>query len=321
MPPVRLACLLACLLGCLPVWTGHPLPAAIQGTERPPRPAGAAAANEPGARLAQPLFRGWHTSLAAARAAARAEGKLILAYATRTDGPCAACDAVERRVLAAPDFAALAADVVLFVHGPEAVAEGSAQAPAAPADAIPPAFAFLDADGRVQARLDAAAAAVSVLARAHEDTRACIEMADMLRTLPAEDAGRHAGELLAAEAALRKYRFVELDQRMQALGDRLTPAQRARIAPVHGELHCEWLLQQADMPARERAARFQKLCRDGARPAARLRVAYWTAFAAAGEAAADPVMIETALEALAGAEDLPAGWTETMQARARELRR
>lgn len=273
---------------------------------------------------ASPGFRQppWHFDLDVARAAAKAADKLILACFTRSDGSCAECDALAHGLLADDRFAAFASDVVLFVHQTPGDAKSEVdELTATKGFARVPALVFLDADGNVQARLEVETCTIDTLARAHEATRACVDLAQMLRSMPAERAATHAGELLAAEVALRKWTFAELEQRLQRLGTQLGADQRARMAPFVDELEWDWLAEQTEMPARERALRFKKLFRDKRFPRHARATRGWIAFAEAGSAAEDPVMVDTAVEMLTSTRDVPAGLLDRLRQRAEELRR
>lgn len=261
----------------------------------------------------------WHTRLDAARASAAERAALILAY-TPCSTPCADGDSFETRVLAHPDFTRVAADLVLLLQAPTR-AEPSV-GPAARAQTPAPAqVALLDATGTLQARLDPATCTLDTLTRAIEATHGSIDLAATLRALPADEAAAHAGELLVAEAELGKYDFVELDKRMQALGDKLSPEQRARIRPVHVELECVWLSQQIDMSDNERRARLLRLLREKRLPTGRVRTRFWTMYGDCGVATGDLAMIETALEALPGGGEVSDDVRARLQTHADELRR
>jgi Thioredoxin-like len=69
-------------------------------------------------KLASPFLRtaGWTTSFDEARASAKASGKLIFAYFTRSYAPCGPCLQLEQTVLARPEFVEYSKNVVLFCH-------------------------------------------------------------------------------------------------------------------------------------------------------------------------------------------------------------
>jgi len=69
-------------------------------------------------KLASPFLRlaAWHTDLRAAEREAARDGKLILVHCTRSFVPCGTSIRCEREVLSAPEFANLAARVVLYSH-------------------------------------------------------------------------------------------------------------------------------------------------------------------------------------------------------------
>src|SRR5436853_1760235 len=69
-------------------------------------------------KLAAPFLRcaKWTTSYDQARTAAKASGKLILGYFTRSYAPCGPCMQLEETVLARPEFVEFSKDVVLFLH-------------------------------------------------------------------------------------------------------------------------------------------------------------------------------------------------------------
>ena len=264
----------------------------------------------------------WHFDLDAARAVAKAADKLILACFMCSDGSCAGCQALARRLLQDYRFTAFAGDVVLFAHHAPGGAKSTVDdLTAAKGFARLPALAFLDADGNVEARLEVETCTIDALTRALDDTRASVDLAQTLRSMPAEQAATHAGELLAAEVALRKWTFAELEQKLQVLGKQLSADQRARMAPVVDELEWDWLAEQTDMSARERALRYKKLFRDKRFPKPARATRWWIAFAEAGSAAEDPVMVDTAAEMLTGARDLPAGLLDRLRQRSEELRR
>src|SRR5262249_33868535 len=108
------------------------------------------------AKLAKAEFKQapWLTDYEAARAKAKAEGKLVLAYFTRSYSPGPPCEEEEHEVLATDEFARWSRQVVLFLHV-------TAQPPAGkplPGDKHPlllyelggnafPTLSYVDADG------------------------------------------------------------------------------------------------------------------------------------------------------------------------------
>ncbi len=91
----------------------------------------------------------WHTDLDKARQVAAREGKLILAHFTRSYVPCGTSIRCERQVLSAPEFAALASDVVLYCHVTAHLDAGYDQLLFAHGGSGWPHHAVLDASGRI----------------------------------------------------------------------------------------------------------------------------------------------------------------------------
>jgi len=281
----------------------------------------AALAAQEQARAPTPSWRdaNWGTDQASARSQARARATLILAYFPAAPGDASTGD-FEARVLADRRFPTAVGDVVRLVVDPAGDNVGRDLATGMGVDELP-GLLLLDAAGTVQARLDPHDCSVEDLRRTVEATRAHVELTATLAQLPAAEAATHAGDLLVAEAEVWKYPFVELDKRMQALGARLSKSQRERLRPFHVELECRWLCQQTDMPAAERRARCLKLLRDGRLPSGRIRTRFWIWYGETGIAARDPLLIDTALEALANAPDVPDDVRMRFRTEAAELRR
>lgn len=102
-------------------------------------------------KLAQPFLRlhEWHTDLAAAQRAAARDGKLILVHCTRSFVPCGTSIRCEQQVLSHPDFAAVAAEAVLYCHVTSHVDAAADQRLAQWRGSGWPHHVVLDASGRV----------------------------------------------------------------------------------------------------------------------------------------------------------------------------
>lgn len=98
----------------------------------------------------------WLTDFSAAKAAAAAQGKPILAYFTRSYRRCGPCRKVEQGALSSPEFAALQQNYVLFCHVTSRVnGQANPKLHRNKGGRIFPYFAALDAGGKVLARRQA----------------------------------------------------------------------------------------------------------------------------------------------------------------------
>jgi hypothetical protein len=69
-------------------------------------------------KLAAPFLRcsAWTTDFEQAKEAAKASGRIVLGYFTRSYAPCGPCTQLEQTIFAKPDFVEFARGVVLFCH-------------------------------------------------------------------------------------------------------------------------------------------------------------------------------------------------------------
>lgn len=243
----------------------------------------------------------------------------MLAYVRKQDelgvGP-----SFEARVLSSAEFRQESGGVEWFAHDEDERRDPDLIA-ALGLDELP-AIAVLDSQKVVHARLDVTSATtVADVQRTLVAVQSNVDLAAMLRSLPAEEAAVHSGDLLVAEALVGKYDFDQLDKRMQALGERLTPEQREKLKPVHIELECAWLLQQRDLTPKQKSAHFWRLLRSSRLPAGKVRVRFWLEFAATGDAVDDPLMLETALEVLDSTREITDDFRRRLRTRIVELRK
>lgn len=184
-----------------------------------------------------------------------------------------------------------------------------------------PALAFLDAEGKVLARVDFEQRNVEAFRTILEGVRSYLA----LRAALAEDGGEPdlhmRADLLLAEARLRRWSFVELDARMQTFGATLPAEHKTQLAPLRSELEFDWLTRLRDITPREKADRLKVFWRERRVPSGRRALFFWLEYGAAGKAVEDPMMLDLAAEVLESRADAPSGVAAAHRKQAEELRR
>lgn len=143
----------------------------------------------------------WLTDFAQAKAAAAAQGKLILAYFTRSYRPSGPSRKIEGETLSSPEFATLQQSYVLFCHITSRV-DGAANPHLhrAKGGRIFPYFAALDAQGKVLARRQAFVHNTTQLADLMaEAATTATELAQHTATAATGDHGGLVGRFLLRE--------------------------------------------------------------------------------------------------------------------------
>lgn len=184
-----------------------------------------------------------------------------------------------------------------------------------------PALAFLDAEGKVLARVDFEQRNVAAFRTILDGVQSYRAMLAAL----AEDGGEPdlhmRAELLLAEARLRRWSFQELDARMQAFGTTLSAEHKTQLAPLRSTLEFDWLTRLRDISPREKADRLKLFWRERRVPTGRRALFFWLEYGGAGKAVEDPTMLDLAAEVLESRTDAPTGVAAAYRKQAEELRR
>jgi hypothetical protein len=222
---------------------------AHQTATRPTPPSQATLRQQLQAKKLQPMFRkaAWTFDYEQALAEAKATGKPVFAYFTRSYAPCQPCIALENSAFLDAEFAALCKDVVLFCHITSQVdGEPHAALLREKGGTEFPYVAFLDADGNViskekQRTVAGFRASTSRIARLRE-------LAPKAATEPAA-----AAEMLATQLQLGAVLFVEAQQRA-ATWTNLPDATRRILdqALIDAEVD-QWITQSHGKDATEAA--------------------------------------------------------------------
>ncbi|MCU0867837.1 MAG: thioredoxin family protein [Planctomycetes bacterium] len=255
-------------------------------------------------KLAQPFLRlhEWHTDLGAAQRTAARDGKLILVHCTRSFMPCGTSIRCEQQVLSSPEFAAVAAEAVLYCHVTSHVDATADQRLAEWRGSGWPHHVVLDATGRVlgtheshrdksAAEFRALLAAARSFLQVERDTLAAERRARRERL----QAGLQAGALDLTTA-----------RELFATCEALTAAESRELADRITDLEIGAALASVDRfaPAAqiEAGGRFVAMHRLGKRPFARNAVRdFWGGILVFQEQAATP-NLELAKEALGALE-------------------
>lgn len=184
-----------------------------------------------------------------------------------------------------------------------------------------PALAFLDAEGKVLARVDFEQRSVEAFRTIAEGVQSYRAMRAALADDGGEPDVHMRAELLLAEARLRRWSFQELDARMRSFGTTLPAAHKAQLAPLRSTLEFDWLSRLRDITPREKADRLKVFWRERRVPAGRRELFFWLEYGAAGKAVEDPTMLDLAAEVLESRADTPSGVAAAYRKQAEELRR
>lgn len=215
------------------------------------------------------LANAWHGDLGEAQRVAARDGKLILVHCTRSFVPCGTSIRCERDVLASPEFAGLAARVVLYCHVTAHVDAAEDQRLYALRGSGWPHHAVLDATGRIlgthESWRDKSVAELTALVDAAERYRACEAACEADRTAANRrqlEAGLQAGALSLDEG-----------RRLLAAAGPLPRDVAERHAAQLTDLEIAQILARHDRfdPKAQAAAgaEFTALWRAGKRPGAR----------------------------------------------------
>lgn len=197
----------------------------------------------------QPMFRKatWTFDYEQALATAKATGKPVFAYFTRSYAACHSCIALENSAFLDDAFAAFSKDVVLFCHITSQVdGEAHASLLREKGGTEFPYLAFLDADGNVIAKekqrtVTGFRASAATIARMRELTPKAV-------TEPAA-----AAELLAAQLQLGAIAFADAKPRAATMPE-LPPATHQHLAQALVDAEVDQLITQSHGKAATDAA-------------------------------------------------------------------
>ena len=264
----------------------------------------------------------WTTSFGAAKKAAKAGRKLILAYFTRSFAPSPASQHIEDKMFTAPAFQALASSVVLYCHVTSRVAGDADQ------DLMQrfrgegyPFLIGLDEEGRPVARFDGEFNLASITAFLS------VELAGYTTLRAKAEKGDKAAK---AEFLIRRIGLGHLKpdtiQAILASADYLSAAHKKTIRQGLAVLEIREILARIDSedPAsfNRAAERLVAMKKAGRVPSGRHAPIFWQVILGYADTTEDPELFEEALtrvQALPGVKH-PEQWVRRMQLRLRALR-